>query len=505
MKMYPMRAPIAVSKLPLAVASCLLLSACAVGPDYKRPPAPVVSGYLPHTPAVPDGAQAFVHAQDIPGQWWTLFHSAPLNALVTQALTANPDLAAAQASLRAAREAVYAQEGFYLPSVSALASPSRTKTATRSVSPASGTGNPYFSLFTGQVSVAYTPDVFGANRRQVENLVAAAQAQRFQLEATYLTLTSNLVTAAINAAALRAQIDATTKIIAAEMDLLEVLNQQFANGQVSQVDVLAQKAALAQAQATLPPLQKSFDQQRDALAVLVGETPDKASNTLFGLDDITLPKQLPVSVPAALVDQRPDIRQAEENLHAASAAVGIAVAARLPVLNLTAAGGTQANFFRDLFSPGNGFWTLAATMTEPVFDGGTLLHRERGARAALDQAKAQYRSTTLSAFQNVADSLAALQADASAVQAAWVSAHAAAESLKLVQLQVETGQVAYLAVLNAEQTALQAELTLVQARALRLADTAALFQALGGGWWNRKDVQVEDVTGDDPLALLGIR
>jgi len=214
---------------------------------------------------------------------------------------------------------------------------------------------------------------------------------------------------------------------------------------------------------------------------------------------------LPVSIPAALVDQRPDIRQAEENLHAASAAVGIAVAARLPVLNLTAAGGTQANFFRDLFSPGNGFWTLAATMTEPVFDGGTLLHRERGARAAFNQAKAQYRSTTLSAFQNVADSLAALQADASAVQAAWGSAHAAAESLKLVHLQVETGQVAYLAVLNAEQTALQAELTLVQARALRLADTAALFQALGGGWWNRKDVQVEDVTGDDPLAVLGIR
>jgi NodT family efflux transporter outer membrane factor (OMF) lipoprotein len=496
MMMHRMRAP--------TLACCLLVAGCAVGPDYRRPAPPHAAGYLPHGPAASDGAQAFVNGLDIPGEWWTLFHSTRLNALVVKAMAANPDLAAAQASLRAARENVYAQEGFYLPTLSALASPSRTKTATRSVSPASGNGNPYFTLYTGQLSVSYTPDVFGANRRQVESLVATAQGQRFQLEATYLTLTANLVTAAINEAALRAEIDATRQIITAETDLLGVLGRQYTEGQISQVDVLAQRAALAQALASLPPLQKALDQQRDAMATLTGHTPDASPDGGFVLDDITLPKQLPVSIPAALVDQRPDIRQAEENLHAASAAVGVAIANRIPVLNLTAEGGTQSNFFKDLFASGNGFWSIAATISEPVFDGGTLLHRERGARAMLDASRAQYRSATLSAFQNVADTLAALQADSDAVQAAALSALAAADTLKLVRLQVEMGQSAYLAVLNAQQTALQADLTLITARANRLTDTAALFQALGGGWWNRHDVQVRDVTGDDPLAVVGV-
>jgi NodT family efflux transporter outer membrane factor (OMF) lipoprotein len=251
-------------------------------------------------------------------------------------------------------------------------------------------------------------------------------------------------------------------------------------------------------------LQKQIDQQRDALAALLGQAPDQATAETFRLDDIALPRQLPVSVPASLVDQRPDVLQAAENLHAASALVGVAIANRLPVLNLTASGGSQANYFRDLFAPGNGFWTLAASVTEPVFDGGTLLHKARAARAALEVAKAQYRNTTLTAFQNVADALAALQADANAVDAATSATQAAEETLRLVRLQVAFGQTAYLGILNAEQTALQAELTLIQARANRLADTAALFQALGGGWWNRADVKVQDIRGDDSLAVLGI-
>jgi NodT family efflux transporter outer membrane factor (OMF) lipoprotein len=486
------------------VLPCLLCCACAVGPDYKKPPPPPAAAYSPTKLVARDTAQTYVEGLDIPGQWWNLFHSPALNALIDRALTANPSLEAAQAALRQARENVYAQEGSFFPSISASFEPSRTKTATRSVSIASANGSPYFSLYTAQLAVSYTPDVFGANRRQVESLVATAQQQRYQLEATYLTLTANLVAAAVNEASLRAQIEATHQIIAAETDLLGVLRRQYELGQVAQVDMLAQQAALAQAQATLPPLQKQIDQQRDALAALLGQAPDQATAETFRLDDIALPRQLPVSVPASLVDQRPDVLQAAENLHAASALVGVAIANRLPVLNLTASGGSQANYFRDLFAPGNGFWTLAASVTEPVFDGGTLLHKARGAWAALDQAKAQYRSTTLAAFQNVADALAALQADADAVAAASASSAAAEATLKIVRLQVSMGQVAYLSILNAQQTALQARLLLVQARANRLADTAGLFQALGGGWWHRNDVQVRDVGGDDPLAIVGV-
>jgi NodT family efflux transporter outer membrane factor (OMF) lipoprotein len=487
-----------------ALALATVLAGCAVGPDYHRPALPPTQSYGAGKTLPRDSAQAYLQGLDIPGQWWTLFHSPKLNSVVNRAMADNPSLEAAQAALRQAREQVYAEEGNFFPNVSATFQPSRNKTATRSLSPISSTGNPYYTLDTAQLAVSYTPDVWGGERRQVENLVALAEQQRYQLEATYLTLTSNLVAAAINEASLRAQIVATHQIIAAETDLLHVLQKQRAVGQIADVDVLAQQTALAQAQATLPPLQKQLDVQRDALANLVGAAPDHAPPEQFVLDDIALPKQLPVTIPAVLVTQRPDVLQAEENLHAASGLVGVAIANRLPTLTLSAQGGTQSNFFRDLFASGNGFWTIAAALTQPVFDGGTLLHKARGAWAALDQAKAQYRSTTLAAFQNVADSLAALQADADSYNTALAAAQAANETLRIVKFQVSLGQVAYLAILNAQQAALQAELTLIQARANRLADTAALFQALGGGWWHRHDVTVQDVRGDDALAILGI-
>jgi NodT family efflux transporter outer membrane factor (OMF) lipoprotein len=492
------------ARLLLATSLAASLGGCAVGPDFHKAPAPPQQTYSPEPLTAHDSAQRFVAGMDIPGQWWTLFKSPPLNALIEHAMEANPSLDAAQAALRQARENIYAQEGSFLPDITATFQPSRTKTATRSVSVASGNGSPYFSLYTAQLAVSYSPDIFGGSRRQVENLVATEEQQRFQLEATYLTLTSNVVAAAINEASLRAQVAATEQIIALETELLGVLHRQLAAGQVAQIDSLAQQAALAQAQAALPPLQKQLTQQRDALAVLAGESPDKALPAHFSLADINLPQALPVSIPAALVNQRPDIRQAEEALHAASALVGVAVANRLPGLNLTATGGSQANYFADMFASGNGFWMLAASLTQPIFDGGTLLHRERAARATLDQAKAQYRGTVLSAFQNVADCLAALQTDADLLAAATVADQSARDTLRIVRLQVSLGQVAYLSILNAQQTYLQAELALIQARAGRLADTAALFQALGGGWWNRADTKVRDYKGNDPLAVIGI-
>ncbi len=481
-----------------------MLDACAVGPDFHRPAPMATEGYTQGRLASHDDAQSFVRGLDIPGQWWTLFHSPQINALIDRAFVANPSLQSAQAALLQSRENLYAQEGSFFPDLTASFEPTRSKTATRSVSFATQKPTAYYTLITAQLAVSYTPDLWGGTRRQVENLVATAEQQRFQLEATYLTLTSNLVLACINEASLNAQIAATRQIVAAETALLGGLQKQYAAGQIAEVDVLAQRAALALAQGTLPPLQRQANQQRDALAALVGVTPDQALPQSLPLASIALPGSLPVSLPAALAEQRPDLRQAEETLHAASASVGVAIANRLPSLTLSAQGGSQSNTFRQLFASGNGFWTLAATLTQPVFDGGTLLHRARAARAALDQAEAQYRSTTLSAYQNVADALSALQTDADALTAAGAAEQASLASLRIIRLQVSLGQVSYLTILNAQQVALQSELTLVQAKANRLADTVALFQALGGGWWHRHDSAIRDIEGRDAAAIVGL-
>jgi NodT family efflux transporter outer membrane factor (OMF) lipoprotein len=449
---------------------------------YTARPVPLATA----SAAVAAGAaQHFVPGGDIAADWWRLFHSEPLNTLVEQALLANPTLPAAQAALRQALENVAAQRGSYYPSVSAGFDASRNLTPTRALSPASASGNPYYSLITPQLSVSFVPDVFGANSRAVESLQAQADDQRFMLEATRLTLTSNVVAGAIQEASLRGQIKVTEDIVHVESDLLTILNKQQSLGQTAGADVAAQEATLAQAQQLLPPLQKQLAQQRDALTELAGRFPSEEIAQTFDLASLQLPVDLPLSLPSDLVRQRPDVLQAEANLHAASANIGQAVAARLPQIILTAQAGNSANSVATLFTPGTNFWTLAGGVTTPVFEGFALMHKQRAAQAAFDQAAAQYRSTVLMAFQNVADSLRALQSDADGLRAAAASERAAARSLDIVRTQLQLGQVAYLALLNAENTDAQTRLALVQAQALRLADTAALFQALGGGWWHR--------------------
>ncbi len=475
----------------LAVSALALLAGCAVGPDFVKPTAPEVPRYTREplvsettSAAVAEGAaQRFVAGLDIPGQWWTLFHSPALSAMIAQALKANPDLQAAQAALRVAQENVAAQQGFYYPSVSGDFSASRQKNATAVLSPTLTSGAPYFNLFTPQLSISYVPDVFGLNRRTVEGLVAQAEAQRYALAASYLTLTSNVVAAAVQEASLRGQIKATQDMIALETELLELFRVQLAKGQIAEIDVAAQEAALAQVETALPPLQKQLAQQRDLLAALIGRFPSEAPAETFELSDLELPQELPVSLPAQMVEQRPDVLQAEANLHQASAEIGVAVANRLPSLALTADVGTTAAQANRLFTRGTGFWTIAASLTQPIFDGGTLLHKERAARAAFEQSVAQYRGTVITAMQNVADTLHALRYDADALKAAAHAESTAARSLELVRAQLRLGAVNYLALLNAQMTYQQAVIGLVQAQAGRLADTAALFQALGGGWW----------------------
>jgi NodT family efflux transporter outer membrane factor (OMF) lipoprotein len=485
---------IAVISTLFATLALLITAGCAVGPNFKRPAAPNVPGYAPSAPSTTTGsagvsggeAQTFAQGHDIPGDWWTLFHSKPLNDLIERSLKNNPDLKSAQAALLVARENTLAQRGAYYPSVSGSFAATRAKTS-EEISPVPSFTTFQYSLFTPEVSVSFVPDVFGLNRRTVESLKAQQEQARYVVAATNITLSSNVAAAAIQEASLRAQIGATDELIRINTGMLDVLRKQFEKGYVGRLDVAAQESQLAQIAATLPPLLKQLAQQRDLLAVLSGGFPSEELEK-FELSSLQLPQQLPLSLPSKLVEQRPDVLQADENLHSASALIGVARANRLPSFNLTGDIGSMALAFGNIFKAGTGFRDATAGVTQPIFEGGTLLHKERAARAAYVQADEQYRSTVLTAFQNVADTLHALEQDADALKAAVAARDAAKVTLDLTTQQMRVGYVNYLALLGAEQAYEQAMINLVQAQANRYSDTAALFQALGGGWWNRADV-----------------
>jgi NodT family efflux transporter outer membrane factor (OMF) lipoprotein len=471
------------------------LWACAAGPDFKRPAPPAAPGYgsaSQQAQTVPvegtgGSAQRFVTGLDIPAQWWTLFRSPQLNALVEQSLKGNPNVDAARAALRQARELYLAQRTAYFPTLQGNLSASRNKDALSAIANPTVSPDATYSLFTAQLVLTYVPDVFGSNRRSVEAAQAQLEASRFQLEATYLTLSSNVVVTAVQEASLRDQIAATERLLQLQHQLTETVRGQRALGTASQLDLLAQQSAEAQTAQTLPPLHKQLGQTRDALTALLGRLPAEEPEQTFRLEELTLPADLPVSLPSKLIEQRPDVRQAEENLHAASAQVGVALANMLPQFTLVGNIGSSSLQLDRMFTPGNAFWGMGASLSQTLFDSGALLHRRRAADAALDQAGAQYRAAVILACQNVADSLRALQADADALKATAEADRAAKATFDLAWRQRELGTISLVAVLNAEQTYQQAELALIQARANRYSDTAGLFQALGGGWWNRQE------------------
>jgi NodT family efflux transporter outer membrane factor (OMF) lipoprotein len=490
---------------------------CAVGPRWHAPQAPVDAGYAP-TPLLETSASAPVHGgevqrlvsgRDIPFEWWELFKSPALNALVERAFKANPTIASAQAALVQAQELVYAQRGYFFPTIAANYDFERQKIAGNltvdNVPGVEGDGHndlppvqnlntyphthPFFyDLHTAQLTVGFVPDVFGANWRQVESLAAQTDAQRFALEATYVTLASNVVAAAIQEASLRAQIEATRLIIAADEKSLQILRDQFRLGFAMRVDVAAQEAALGQAKMLLPPLQMQLEQTRDLLRALAGNLPNQEIPETFEFDALQLPPELPLSLPAKIIEQRPDVRAAEAQLHAANAQVGVAVAAMLPQFSITGNGGGNADEFSWMFRSGGPFSTIVGGVTQPIFAGGTLLHTKRAADAALKQAAAQYRSTVIAAYENVADTLHASLSDAEELAADVEAENSAKVTYDLTRRQMEVGYVNYLALLSAETAYNQALLRRVQAQATRYGDTIALFQALGGGWWNRKEL-----------------
>lgn len=479
-------------RLPLSLL-LIALAGCTVGPDFVRPELAADADYAQQaftTTAQADiaaggAAQRLIAGMDIPGQWWTLFRSPELNALVEEALRANPDVSAAQAALRQANELVYADQASLFPSVGANLSKTREKVSGASTGAASA---PILTLSSASLNVSYAPDVFGGTRRQIESSTAQAQYQRFALEATYLTLSTNVVNTAVNLASLRDQIAATGQIIQLQSDQLDLLQAQRRLGAIADTDVLTQQTALAQTRATLAPLQKQLAQTRNQLMAYLGRFPNQDKGERFNLASLHLPQELPVSLPSALVSQRPDVRAAEAQLHEASANIGVAVANQLPQFSITGSLGSTVASGSTLFSAGSGVWSLAGAIAQPLFDAGALEHRKRAAVAAYDQSAAQYRGTVITAFQDVANVLRALEADAEALKQQVAAERSAQASLALVQAQYRLGAVAYINLLTAQQTYQNTVLTRVQAQAVRYSDSAALFQALGGGWWNRRDV-----------------
>lgn len=464
------------------------LAGCAAGPDFRAPAAPAVDGYrkdpLPaatvETKAPTGDAQRFVSGADVPAQWWTTFANAELTRRITQALAHSPSVASAQAALRQAQENANAARGAQLPSVDASAGATRGN-ANGQGAAATGAGSVY-TLYNAGARVNYTLDLFGAVRRGVEAESAAVDTQRFQLEGTYQTLAANVATASFREASLRGQIRATEEIIDVYNKELKLVEAQNQIGAKSLADVLVIRTQVATAAATLPPLRAQLAQTQTQLAVYLGEFPSQSELAALDLDAFGLPREVPVSLPSTLTRQRPDVRAAEATLHQATAKVGVATANLFPQITLSGSLGSSALHSGDLFSGGTKAWSIGANLLQPIFHGGSLRAQKRAAEAGLDKAAADYQQTVLGAFQNVADALRALELDAESLKAQALAEQSAARSLDLVRIQYHNGSASYLQELDATRQYQQTRLGLIQARAARLADTAALYTALGGGW-----------------------
>jgi NodT family efflux transporter outer membrane factor (OMF) lipoprotein len=468
--------------LPLALA----IAGCAVGPDFKAPAAPATDRYtaqpLPEqtvsTPVAGGAAQVFALDKQLPSQWWTLFGSPKLDRLVEQAFANSPNVEAASAALRQAQENLNAQRGDFFPSLDAKAGASRQRAQAIQIPGASTDTTSIYNLYNASVNVSYTLDLFGGVRRSVERQAAIVDYQQYQLQATYLTLATNVVTSGVAEASLRDQIAASKDIVADLEKQLQIAKQRHQLGAAAYVDVLTANANLASVRATLPQLEKQLSAVQNQLAVYLGKLPSEREATDFDLGELTLPQEIPLALPSELVRQRPDIRAAEASLHQASAQIGVATANLFPQISIAGAYGSQANQFGDLFH--DKVWNIGANISQPLFHGGSLTAQRRAAIAAFDQASADYRRTVLTAFQNVADALTALQSDAQILQAQHDALSAAKGSLDITEKQYSLGGVSYLNLLITQREYQNARINYSQALASRYQDTAALFQALGG-------------------------
>ncbi|SSW66247.1 Outer membrane protein OprM [Achromobacter veterisilvae] len=462
-----------------------LLAGCAAGPDFQAPAAPETDAYLaPGAGAPTGGAQRLAAGADIPAQWWRLFRSDKLDDLLRQALQASPTLEQARARLRQAGETLNAETGGrLLPSVDGNLSVARQKVDPSAFGVPVAEPPAPFTLYNASIDVSYTLDVFGANRRALEGLAAQVDYQRHELQAARMALAANVVTAAIRQADLSERLDATRELLAAQVRQRDIMRQRLDAGGVSRADLSNQELLVAQTRATLPPLDYQLAQVTHQLAVYLGQPPAALRQPPMRLADLTLPADVPTGVPSALTRQRPDVLAAEALWHQASADVGVATANLYPQFTLTASFGSQRTRAGDL-SDGVNVWNLGLGLVQPLFHGGELRARQRAAQAAYDAAAAAYRQTVLDGFRQVADALRALQTDGDAFQAHDDAWRRADEAERIAQGRYRAGGISHLSLLDSQRQQLQARIARTAADAARYADTAALLQALGGGWWN---------------------
>ena len=478
------------TKLASTALLLTMLAGCTVGPRYRAPAPPSGATYTPgpqptstmSAPGNAGAAQRFSPHADIPAQWWMLFQSPQLDRMMREALDHSPTLMQALARLKQAQEESNARTGATkYPTASVSLSAQREQVSL------AGFGIPFpspppFSLLNGSVAVSYALDLFGGNRRLLESLNAQVAYQNWQLQGARLMLAGNVVSAAIRHAQLRSQIEITRQMLALQEQTLHITEQRYLAGGVSEYDVCSQRTTLAQMQASLPPLEEQLDLVNHQLAVLMGKTPAEARVEEISLDSLNLPQELPVSLPSALVRQRPDIRAAEALLHQASADVGVATASLYPQIALSgSAGGVGTKF-----TSGGGVWNFGASLTQPIFNGGSLWAEKRKAVAAYEEAGSAYQQTVLQAFREVADVLRAIEDDARALQARSEAAAQAERAYQIASQRYATGGISQLAVLDAQREQLQTALDSIAYQAARYSDSATLFQALGGGWWNEK-------------------
>lgn len=471
----------------------MLLTSCMVGPNFHPFNGPNTCTYTgcrdPHktTSAQHMGksgkSQEFMICRDIPAEWWRLFQSPEINALIIIGLRNSPNLAAAKAALRQAKDTWYSQlASTLIPNFTGAASASRQRFSEDSIGVNTSL---LFNLYNVSVNVNYILDIWGGERRALEALYAQVNYERFLLEGAYLTMTSNIVTTAITIASLRAQICATHELIRSQASLLSIINKQFLLGAISEANVLAQKTQLAQTRATLPPLEQLLSQNLHLLSVLIGSLPNECELPILDLKKLTLPTKLPISCPSRLVRQRPDIQAEEALVHAASAQIGVATANLFPQITINGSYGFESLLLPNLFKNKNSTWLWGASLTTPVFEAGSLWAKRCAAIQNYEQVLAQYKETVLQAFQNVADTLRALEHDAQELRDQKQAEMAANANLKLTWKQYQLGAANYNSLLIAQQQYEQTYISLIKAEAARYNDTAALFQALGGGWWNR--------------------
>jgi NodT family efflux transporter outer membrane factor (OMF) lipoprotein len=469
----------------LALLAPLLAAAgCTQGPDFSPPPVaegegnPLTAPRTAETGVAGGESQTFLLGGDLPGEWWQLFASPELNELIRQALAGNPDLRSAQASLRQAEANLQAGSSVLYPQVTGSAGSGRQ---------IQGSGN-FYNVFNANVGVSYVLDVFGGEKRTVEGLAAQVDYEKYQLAGTYLTLTANVVTTAVQIAAAQDQLQATEDIIASEERQLSLVNDRFAVGSAARAEVLAARAQLETTQASLPALQKNIETDQHELAALLGRAPDRMPPLKLTLSNFTLPRELPVSLPSSLVRQRPDIQAQEALLHAASAQIGVAQANQFPQFTLTGSTGVQSAHFTDLFGENALLFGLAGGVVQPLFDAGQREAQTNAAKASYQAVEAQYRGTVIHAFQNVADCLTALRSDALALKSAYAAMIDGRDSVELTQDRYAAGTVGYVTLLVQQQQYQQARIAYTTTLASRYSDTAALFQALGGGWWRDQNL-----------------